>query len=506
MAIESTLRTPSGLQIYLSHPWYLIKSGYLILTWIMLGFHLELIGPTMPTLAANIKVTYSGMGSVLASRSAGYLFGNLLGAILQNIVKKHSEGLLFFAFILPAIVVFATPFVTSLILMCILFFIQGLSKSFTDLGGNNLLLTMWGDNAAAPLNSVHFGYGTGAVFVNLLVRPFITQKVLSIHVTNNEEINSTLSLINPTKVNSNIIIPYSITAILCFLIAIGHIFFYVSEIRNRKQKLQVRQIDYSVVSTNLDNVNPSVNKENSSSYSPRTCGRGFFQYGLTLSIIFFIYAFFMGGNSQTFSKFFFSYLKFDKFNLSNEAASWGITLYWLSYSIGRLIFAIVSLFLSVNLCLSIIWFGALCLAIAWLIYVWIIDLTSTSLFILGAVTGLIFSPIFPLSFGFFNQRLNVIPMLLGLLLGGTALGAITFNKIAGVIIDRDPNHFPTILAVCILIAIIFYIVSHIVYFFHQRKNLLNARSSVINGPPLSSEYCNEEEQQIANYLKDQEDK
>ncbi|CAF4050395.1 unnamed protein product [Rotaria sordida] len=114
MAIESTLRTPSGLQIYLSHPWYLIKSGYLILTWIMLGFHLELIGPTMPTLAANIKVTYSGMGSVLASRSAGYLFGNLLGAILQNIVKKHSEGLLFFAFILPAIVVFATPFVTSL--------------------------------------------------------------------------------------------------------------------------------------------------------------------------------------------------------------------------------------------------------------------------------------------------------------------------------------------------------------------------------------------------------
>jgi hypothetical protein len=43
------------------------------------------------------------MGSVLASRSAGYLVANLLGAILQNIVKNHSEGLLFCAFILPAI-------------------------------------------------------------------------------------------------------------------------------------------------------------------------------------------------------------------------------------------------------------------------------------------------------------------------------------------------------------------------------------------------------------------
>ncbi|CAF4227956.1 unnamed protein product [Rotaria sp. Silwood2] len=334
MARESTSEIPSGIQIYLSHPWNLIKTGYLILTWIMLGFHLELIGPTMPILAANIKVTYSGMGSVLASRSAGYLVANLLGAILQNIVKNHSEGLLFCAFILPTIAVFATPFVTSLILMCVLSFTQGFSKGFTDLGGNNLLLRMWGVNAAAPLNSVHLGYGLGAVFINLLVRPFITQEVLSLNVTTNEGINSTPSMVNATKVNPSIIVPYSITAILCFLIAVGHIFFYVSEVRNRKQKLQV---DYTSLSTNPDNANPLVNKENSSPYSPRTCGHGFFQYGLTLSTIFIIYTFFMGGNYQTFSKFFFSYLKFDKFNLSTEAASWGMTLYWLSYSVCMII-------------------------------------------------------------------------------------------------------------------------------------------------------------------------
>ncbi len=67
--------------------------------------------------------------------------------------------------------------------------------------------------------------------------------------------------------------------------------------------------------------------------SPRTCGRGFFEYGLTLSTIFIIYTFFIGVNYQTFSKFFFSYLKFDKFHLSNQTASWGITLYWLSFSV-----------------------------------------------------------------------------------------------------------------------------------------------------------------------------
>ena len=86
---------------------------------------------------------------------------------------------------------------------------------------------------------------------------------------------------------------------------------------------------------------------------------------------------------------------------------------------------------SVNKCLNIIWSGALCLSIVWLIFVWVIGLTFVSLLVLGSITGLIFSPVFPLSYGFFNQKLNVIPMLLALLLAGTAFGAMTLNKIAG---------------------------------------------------------------------------
>jgi len=72
--------------------------------------------------------------------------------------------------------------------------------------------------------------------------------------------------------------------------------------------------------------------------------------------------------------------------------------------------------------------------------------------------------------------------------------------------DRNANHFPTLLAVCILMAIILYIVSHLVYFFHQRNNLLHARSSVKNDPTLSPECFNEEEQQMGIYLRNQEDK
>ena len=164
-----------------------------------------------------------------------------------------------------------------------------------------------------------------------------------------KQINSTLlSSVDKISGNSNIVIPYSITAVLCILTAVGHAFFYVQKLRNQRQKLEVRQVIinqgeknvselfrliYAAVSTNPQNVSGTVDNETSSPYSPRTCGRGFFQYGLTLSIIFISYTFFIGGNDQTFSKFFFAYLKFEQFNISTSGASWGIILYWLSYSV-----------------------------------------------------------------------------------------------------------------------------------------------------------------------------
>jgi hypothetical protein len=87
------------------------------------------------------------------------------------------------------------------------------------------------------------------------------------------------------------------------------------------------------VSTNPENESPLEKKEKPSPYSPRTCGRGYFHYGLILSSLFVSSIFIIIGNDQTFSKFFFTFLKFDQFKISTGAASWGIILYWLSYSV-----------------------------------------------------------------------------------------------------------------------------------------------------------------------------
>jgi fucose permease len=110
------------------------------------------------------------------------------------------------------------------------------------LGGTTLLLRMWGENAAAPLNAAQFGYGIGAVVINLIVRPFLTQNPSLVNPINLEEANGTLSSVAATKANSNIVVPYTITAALCVLVAAGHIFFYIREQRNQRKRLPVREV------------------------------------------------------------------------------------------------------------------------------------------------------------------------------------------------------------------------------------------------------------------------
>ena len=93
---------------------------------------------------------------------------------------------------------------------------------------------MWGVNAAAPLSSAHLGYGIGAVFVNLIVRPFLIQSTLPS--------NTTESGLSSNQTRSNIVIPYSIVSIMCFLVAIGHTFFYIRKLRNVKEELPIQQV------------------------------------------------------------------------------------------------------------------------------------------------------------------------------------------------------------------------------------------------------------------------
>lgn len=108
---------------------------------------------------------------------------------------------------------------------------------------------------------------------------------------------------------------------------------------------------------------------------------------------------------------------------------------------------------------------------------------------MGAFTGLVFSPTFPLSFAFLNQRLNANPLLLALLLSGSACGGMIFQKIAGFVLKENEKHFPTLLIICVICAILLFISAMIISSLHRKKNKnQNQKVNSLN--------TNEEEQQM----------
>lgn len=53
------------------------------------------------------------------------------------------------------------------------FFIQGVASSFYDLGGNQMILSLWDGISNSPINLMHAGYGVGAILAVQIAKPFI---------------------------------------------------------------------------------------------------------------------------------------------------------------------------------------------------------------------------------------------------------------------------------------------------------------------------------------------
>ena len=125
----------------------------------------------------------------------------------------------------------------------------------------------------------------------------------------------------------------------------------------RREKKEIDKIDYSAVSTSPASETKQNEINKISKFSPKSCGNGYFNYGLSMSIILTFYMFFLSGNDQTFGKFFFAFLKSPEFQISTSGATWVMVLYWLSYSVGRFNLCCINSFCSSSY--SFMWFMGL---------------------------------------------------------------------------------------------------------------------------------------------------
>ncbi|KAI5929718.1 Sodium-dependent glucose transporter 1 [Manis javanica] len=133
-----------------------------------LGMSIAILGPTFQDLATNVNHNISSLSLIFVGRAFGYLSGSVIGGILFDSMNH---------FLLLGVSMFATtvglylvPLCKTAMLLVVMMSIFGVSVGVLDTGGNVLILAIWGDRGAPPMQALHFSFALGAFVAPLLAK------------------------------------------------------------------------------------------------------------------------------------------------------------------------------------------------------------------------------------------------------------------------------------------------------------------------------------------------
>jgi len=132
-----------------------------------LGAAIASLGPTLPGLAARVKLDVPALGILFSTRSFGYLFGSLLAGWILERIRGHI--LLRIILLLVGLVLAYIPWIPSLILLGFAFFTVGLGLGSMDVSSNTLLARVHGRESGPYLNAMYLAAGVGSFLIPLFL-------------------------------------------------------------------------------------------------------------------------------------------------------------------------------------------------------------------------------------------------------------------------------------------------------------------------------------------------
>jgi len=128
---------------------------------------MAIIGPTLPSLAAQTHTRLGSMGLVFLIGAAGYSLGTIIGGRVLDQVRGHP--VLGIAELCAGASIFFVPTVSWFWLLLAIVSCKGFAEGFINNGGNLLLIWTHGEKVSPYLNGLHFFFGLGAVGAPFLV-------------------------------------------------------------------------------------------------------------------------------------------------------------------------------------------------------------------------------------------------------------------------------------------------------------------------------------------------
>ncbi len=136
-------------------------------SFVTLGLTAGLLGPSLPSFAANTGSTLRQLSNLFLLSSLGYMVGSFGVGLYLSKVKGHF--VLAFSLIFMAIFIALLPIIKILWLLVAIFFLLGVAQSHLDVAENTLLIWLHGSNVASYMNSLHFFFGFGTLIAPLII-------------------------------------------------------------------------------------------------------------------------------------------------------------------------------------------------------------------------------------------------------------------------------------------------------------------------------------------------
>ncbi|XP_013401279.1 sodium-dependent glucose transporter 1 isoform X1 [Lingula anatina] len=397
------------------------KTGCMVLIWVSMGLYCLVLGPTLIDLIHHLHVNYEELSHAALVRCIGIIIGSFAGGFLCDKFNHHVDFILATALFLLAGSTAAIPWAPGLVVLGLCFFGQGLSHGSLSAGGNAMVIAMWDDKAAAPLQAVHMGFGLGALGAPLIAGPFLS------HCTNNT--NGTLhpheGYLSPTAgyqrydsdvhcSRTHIQYTYGIIGGICLLTSV---IFYVFYIHSRIVHLDLspRSRDCREEKRVKDIVNPA------------SCAQGNKVLGIQLLGLLFL---FMVGDvckAGATNNYMFT-IAVNEMHFTKPTAIIFNTTFYATIAVGRLIGIVFAKFVRLDILLILgvlLNVGAqtgIYLSLNWsFVYFWV----------LSCLYATVDSPMIPLCIAWADKYLDVTGCVMSLMDFGISMGDLTGTLAAG---------------------------------------------------------------------------
>lgn len=145
--------------------------GYFFLL-VIIGLDVAIIGPTLPSLAAQTGSTLSTISAIFVAGAIGYTLGTMGGGWVFDRFSGHAA--LGMAQMGAAVMIALIPLAPSLGVLLGIMAAKGFASGFINTGSNTLLLWTHGEKSSPYMNALHFFFGLGAFLSPILIAQLLS--------------------------------------------------------------------------------------------------------------------------------------------------------------------------------------------------------------------------------------------------------------------------------------------------------------------------------------------